>query len=45
VRCSSSLAAVADQAWPRVGPTITQNSGPTGSLALSVSQGRLSEIS
>ena len=32
-RCNSSRAALADQAWSRVGPTITQNSGPTGSFA------------
>ena len=31
------LAALADQAYPRVGPAITQNNGPTGSVARSAS--------
>jgi hypothetical protein len=33
--CSWSLAALADQACPAVGPAITQNSGPTGKAARS----------
>ena len=37
--CSCSLAAPADQACPRVGPAITQNNGPTGSVARSDSHG------
>jgi hypothetical protein len=32
-RVSAIRAAPADQACPRVGPTITQNTGPMGSLA------------
>jgi hypothetical protein len=39
VRCSLRRGALADQAWPRVGPAITQNSGPRGSFARSVSHG------
>ena len=37
--CSCSLAAPADQACPRVGPAITQNNGPTSSVARSDSHG------
>lgn len=39
-RRSSTRTPAADQGRPRVGPSITQKSGPTGSLARSESQGR-----
>ena len=39
-RRNSTRTPAADQGRPRVGPSITQNSGPTGSFARSTSQGR-----
>jgi len=40
---SSTRAALADHARPRVGPSITQNSGPTGTCSRSATQGAIAD--